>query len=40
VGTVLGTGKDNLAQQYVSPATQTRTPSLDLKALFSGTDGR
>ncbi len=39
VGTVLGTGKDNLAQQYVSLATQTRTPSPDLKALFSGTDG-
>ena len=29
----------NLARQYVSLATQTRTPSLDLKALFSGTDG-
>ena len=39
VGTVLGTGKDNLARQYVSLATQTRTPSPDLKALFSGTDG-
>ena len=38
VGTVLGTGKDMLARQYVSLATQTRTPSLDLKALFSGTD--
>ena len=39
VGTVLGTGKDVLARQYVSLATRTRTPSLDLKALFSGTDG-
>ncbi len=36
VGTVLGTGKDVLARQYVSLATRTRTPSLDLHALFSG----
>ena len=39
VGTVLGSGKDTLARKYVSLATQTHTPSLDLKALFSGTDG-
>lgn len=39
VGTVLGTGKDTLARKYVSLATRTRTPSLDLQAMFSGTDG-
>jgi hypothetical protein len=38
IGTVLGNGKDALARKYVSMATQTRTPSLDLKALFSGSD--
>ncbi len=39
VGTVLGAGKDALARAYVSLAAQTRTPSLDLRALFAGTDG-
>lgn len=39
VGTVLGAGKDALARKYVSLATQTRTPSLNLQALFSGTEG-
>lgn len=39
VGTVLGAGKDVLARTYVSMATQTRTPSLNLQALFSGTEG-
>lgn len=39
VGTVLGAGKDALARKYVSLATRTRTPSLDLQALFSGTGG-
>lgn len=38
VGTVLGNGKDALARTYVSMATQTRTPSLNLQALFSGSD--
>ena len=38
VGTVLGTGKDILARKYVSMATRTRTPSLNLQALFSGTE--
>jgi hypothetical protein len=38
VGTVLGHGKDVLARQYVSLATKTRTPSLNLQALFSGSD--
>lgn len=36
VSTVLGTGKDALARKYVSLATQTHVPSLDLRALFSG----
>lgn len=36
VGTVLGNGKDVLARKYVSLATQTQTPSLNLQALFSG----
>lgn len=38
VGTVLGAGKDALARKYVSMATRTRTPSLNLEALFSGTE--
>jgi hypothetical protein len=38
-GTVLGAGKDALARKYVSLATQTHTPSLNLQALFSGTEG-
>lgn len=38
VGTVLGAGKDALARKYVSMATRTRTPSLNLQALFSGTE--
>ncbi|MBL0313630.1 MAG: hypothetical protein IPP78_13150 [Holophagaceae bacterium] len=39
IGTILGAGKDALARRYVSLATQTHVPSLDLKALFSGTEG-
>ncbi len=38
VSTVLGSGKDALARRYVSLSTQTHTPSLDLRALFSGGD--
>lgn len=38
VGTVLGAGKDILARTYVSLATRTRTPSLDLQALFKGVE--
>jgi hypothetical protein len=38
VGTVLGNGKDLLAQKYVSLAAQSHAPSLDLKALFAGSD--
>ena len=39
VSTVLGCGKDALARKYVSLATRTHTPSLDLRALFSGSEG-
>jgi len=38
VGTVLGSAKDALARKYVSMATRTHTPSLNLKALFLGSD--
>ena len=38
VGTVLGSAKDSLARKYVSMATRTHTPSLNLKALFLGSD--
>ena len=38
IGTVLGAGKDALARTYVSLAANTRAPSLDLTALFAGTD--
>jgi hypothetical protein len=36
VATVLGAGKDRLAATYVELASRTRTPSLDLRALFAG----
>lgn len=39
VSTVFGAAKDALGRRYVSLATQTRAPSLDLRALFDGTDG-
>lgn len=39
VTTILGTGKDALARRYVSLATRTHAPSLDLRALFTGTHG-
>ncbi|MGD2092388.1 MAG: hypothetical protein PVH61_39840 [Candidatus Aminicenantes bacterium] len=39
VSTVLGAGKSTLANVYVSLASQTKVPSLDLSALFKGTDG-
>ncbi len=39
VSTVVGCGKDALARKYVSLATRTHTPSLDLRALFSGSEG-
>ena len=39
ISTVLGAAKDALGREYVSLATHTRAPSLDLRALFAGTDG-
>lgn len=39
VSTVLGLAKDELARTYVSLASRTHAPSLDLKALFDGTEG-
>jgi hypothetical protein len=39
VSTILGAGKDALAREYVSLATNAHAPSLDLRALFAGTDG-
>lgn len=37
--TVHGAGKDALARKYVALAGQPRPPSLNLGALFAGTDG-
>lgn len=39
VSTVFGVAKDALGREYVSRATRRRAPSLDLTALFEGTDG-
>lgn len=39
VSTVFGAAKDALGRAYVSLATKAHAPSLDLRALFSGTDG-
>jgi hypothetical protein len=39
VSTVLGTGKDTLARVYVTLASKVRTPTLDLRSLFTGTEG-
>lgn len=39
VSTVLGMGKDTLARVYVSLASKSRTPTLDLRSLFTGTEG-
>ncbi len=39
VSTVLGVGKDTLARRYVSLATKTRSRSLNMQSLFTGTDG-
>jgi hypothetical protein len=40
VSTILGAAKDALARSYVSLATNTHAPSLDLRALFAGTERR
>lgn len=39
ISTVHGAGKDALARKYLSLASQTKAPSLNLQALFKGTDG-
>lgn len=39
VATAIGAGKDRLARAYVSLATSTRAPALDVAALFRGTEG-
>lgn len=39
VSTLLGAGKDVLAREYVSLATDAHAPSLDLYALFAGAAG-
>jgi hypothetical protein len=38
VSTILGAAKDELAREYVVLATQTHVPSLDVRALFAGTE--
>lgn len=38
LSTVLGFGKDALAREYVSLASKRHVPSLDLSALFKGTN--
>lgn len=38
LSTVFGFGKDTVARTYVSLASHRHVPSLDLMALFSGTD--
>lgn len=38
LSTVLGAGKDAVAREYVSLASRRHVPSLDLSALFGGTD--
>ena len=39
VSTVLGAGKDALARTYVSLASKTKVSSLNLHALFKGSEG-
>lgn len=39
VATAIGAGKDRLARTYVSLATRTQAPALDVAALFRGTEG-
>jgi hypothetical protein len=39
IGTVLGAGKDALARAYVSLASKTKAPSLNLQSLFAGIEG-
>ena len=39
VSTILGAAKDALGREYVSLASQTHVPSLDMSALFTGGAG-
>ncbi len=39
ISTVLGVGKDTLARRYVSLASKSRVPTLNLQSLFTGTEG-
>ena len=39
VATVLGAGKDALARAYVSLASKTKAPTLNLQSLFGGGEG-
>jgi uncharacterized protein YpuA (DUF1002 family) len=38
ISTVLGAGKDHLARTYVSLATKSKAPSLNLQNLFAGSE--
>ena len=38
LSTIVGYGKDSLARRYVSLATERHVPTLDLSALFEGTE--
>jgi hypothetical protein len=38
MSTILGFGKDALARRYVSLASQRHVPTLDLSAMFAGTE--
>lgn len=39
ISTVLGAGKDKLARAYVSLASKSKAPSLNMQSLFAGTEG-
>lgn len=38
--TVLGAGKDTLARTYVTLASKTHAPTLNIQSLFAGTEGK
>ena len=38
LSTIVGYGKDSMARRYVSLATERHVPTLDLSALFEGTE--
>jgi hypothetical protein len=39
ISTILGVGKDTLARRYVSLATKTKTRTLNMQSVFTGTEG-